>query len=80
MSFDLILRDGTKEFGDVFFGAVDSRSPKTILDLRSILKIPENLELDLELLRRLNRERTSRQQNILKRAKRESVPIDTESG
>ncbi len=67
------------------FYNIGRRSPKTILDLRPVLldsdPNAESLDLDLDLLRRLNRDRVSRQQSRLSRKKRDNtVDVDGHDG
>ena len=67
-----LFSDGSTETWDVFFGIVDSRSPKTILDLAPLVLGPDSgrsRKLTFKDMRRLNQDRILRQRSM--RSKRD---------
>jgi hypothetical protein len=66
-----IFRNGTTVEGKVYFGAVDSRNQRKMLDLKTVLmttaaeeekKIQTSPDMSIDILRQMNQERKARHQ------------------
>ena len=66
-------RNGTTVLGEVVFGAVDPKRPRSILELRSVLGVEEDEVLNLERLRGLD---VGRRRKSALRKKRTAVADD----